>query len=205
MVELNKEQINKLRRGEICGNIATGFCGAVLVYFIICFTLAEVYSLFPLQLSTLIAAPVLMVAGIAVAAYCNLKFGNAIDKIIKDYVRDVFVENAALMHPERDSLTFYFSFDKTSATVRVNNYKEKIYFDFSAFGKLSAMRSANVSTAITDRLTVSFCRLFERGVKFKDVSYTVVAGLRRKQGKIIYIIKNGGPDKRALKTYLKNK
>ena len=205
MVELNAERIKKLRRGEIIGSIATGFCGVVLIYFIIGFTIAEVYSIFPLLLSTLIVAPVLIVAGIAVSAFCNMKFGNETDRMIKDYVRDVLVENAALMHPERDSLTFYFAFDKTSATVRVNNFKEKIHFDFSAFGKLSPMRAATVSSAITQRLTVTFCRLYERGAKLKDVAYTVTEGVRRNKGKLIFIIKNGEPDKKAQKTYLKNR
>lgn len=205
MVELNREKIKKLRRGEIFGIIATAFCGVVLAYFIIGFTIAEVYGIFPLFLSTVIVSAVLMIASIAASAYCNFKFGNGIDKIIKDYVRDVFVENAAAMHPERDSLTFYLAFDKTSVSVRVNNYKEKIYFDFSAFGRLSALRSASVSTAITERLNVTFCRLYERGASFKEVSYTVTAGLRRKQGKLIFIIKNGVPDKKAQKTYLKNR
>lgn len=204
MVQVNSEKIKKLNRGELIGAIATIFCGVALVYFIIGFSVAVALNLPALKLSTLIAAPVLTAAGAGVAAFCNIKYGGELDKLLKDYIREIFIENAAAMHPERDSLTFYILVEKNTAEITVNGYKEKIVFDFSPFGKLTAMRRSFVATAIVDKLSQTFVKLtVERGAKYKTVGYTATAG--RKKGKQVYIIANGEPDKRALKNYLKNR
>lgn len=204
MAQLNGEQIKKLQRGELVGTIATALCGAALAYFIIGFSVAVAYNLYALKLSTVIAAPVLMAACAAVAAYCNLKFGKQLDAIIENYVKDVFIENAAAMHPERNSLTFYCIVRDTDAEIKVNDFKEKIVFDFSTFKKLSLSKKSQVASAITGRLSTTFCRLVtERGFSFDTVSY--VARTQKKSGKEVFIIKNGAPDKKALKYYYKHR
>lgn len=203
MAELNAEKLKRLTRGEFAGNVALAVCGAVFVLFIIGFSVGRAYGLAELSLVSLIAAPVLMIAAAAVSAYCNIKFGGETDRLIKQYILDVFVENAALMHPERNSLIFNISIDSTRAVIKVNGYNEKIAFDFSAFGKLSAMRKLAVITAIENRLCVTFCRLSERGAIYSSVSYTENAD--KKKSKVVYIIENGAPDKKAMKIYRKNK
>jgi len=203
MPNLNTEEIKKLKTGELLGLIALIGCGVALIAFIVMFTVATVRADEGLRLAALISFPCAMAAFSLVAAICNLKYGRAIDRIIKNYVRDVFIENAALMHPERDSLTYYVSFEGCEFYVKANNFKERIVFDFSAFKKLSAVRRAGIFTAIVERLGATFCRLFERGGKFKSVSYCVFKG--GKQGKSVNIIENGAPDKKAYKNYLKTK
>lgn len=204
MVEVNLQRIKKLKRGELAGTVATVFCGVALVYFIIGFSVGTALDIPALRLSTLIAAPLLMAAGAVVAAFCNVKFGGALDKLLKDYVREVFIENAALMHPERDSLTFYILAENSFAEIKVNSYKEKIIFDFSPFGRLSAMRRSFIANAVVDKLSQTFVKLtVERGAKYKSVGYVATSG--RKKGKQIFIIVNGEPEKRALKNYLKSR
>ena len=138
-----------------------------------------------------------------IAAICNLKYGKALERIIKNYVQDVFIENAALMHPEKDSLTYYISNDKQRFFVKANNFKELITFDFSAFGRLSLSRKVETSNAIIERLGATFCRLMERGGKYKTVSYCSIKD--GKQSKTVNIIENGTPDKKAYRNYLKTK
>ena len=204
MANLNGD-IKKWKRGELCGTIATIFCGIVLIYFAICFPLASVKELEGLQLVTEITAPILIAAGAGIAAFCNLKYGKLLERAIRQYVLDVFVENAAAMHPERNSLSFYISVQDSDIELTVNGYKEKIVFDFSAFGKLSLTRKAAVLTEIENRLCITFCRLYERGSDYSEVSYSEREGTRRKSGKPVNIILNGVPDKKAFKNYLKNK
>ena len=204
MAQLNVQRIKKLKLGELIGTIATVFCGASIVYFIIGFSVGTALNIPALRLSTLIAAPLLMTAGAGGAAFCNIKFGGGLDKLLKDYIRDVFIENAALMHPERDSLTFYMLAESNSAEIRVNSYKEKIIFDFLPFGRLSAMRRSFIAAEIVDRLSRTFVKLtVERGAKYKSVAYVAASG--RKKGRQINIIVNGEPEKRALKNYLKSR
>ena len=200
MPNLNTEEIKKLKKGELWGLIALSFAGISCVAAIVFFALAiarpddgfRIYG-------SILCAPLSIFA--AVAAVCNLKYGRAIDTIIKNYVRDVFIENAALMHPERDSLTYYISNDGWEFSIKANNFKERIIFDFSAFGKLSAIRKSSVTTTIIERLEWSYCRLYERGGTYKTVSYAVIKS--GKQGKTFNIIENGTPDKKAYKDYKK--
>lgn len=205
MAALNAEKIKKLVRGERVGNIALVCCALILVGFVTCFTLAETLDLAVLRLCNFIAAPILMVAAVSVAAYYNLRFGSEIDRLIRAYVVDVFVENAALVHPDRDSLTFYITIEDDRIEVKVNNYKDIILFDFSAFGKLSALRKLTASSAVEARLSDTFCRLVtERGAKYSSVEY-VERSKQKKSKKAVPVITDGQPDKAALKAYYKNR
>ena len=200
-----KGDIKKWKRGEFFGTCATVFCGIVLIYFAVCFTVARITEIKALELVAVISAPILLAAGVAVAAFCGLKYGGALDKAVKNYVLDVCVENAALMHPERNSLSFYVGMEENIIDIQVNGYKEKLVFDFTDYGKLSLTRKVNILTEIENRLCVTFCRLYDRGANYTEVGYAERAGTRRKSGKTIYIIKDGKPDEKAYKQYLKNK
>lgn len=202
MEELNAEKIRKLKRGEAVGTAATIVCGVISAAFVVCFTIAQVKDIYLLRMISVILLPILLVAAIGVAAYCNLTFGRQLGAIIKNHVKNVLIENAALMHPDRNVLSFGISMEGSVAEIKVNNFKETITFDFSAFGKLSASRKSAVTEAIAERLNVTFCRLYDREVHYNSVSYFRVNG-NKKSGKLIYIIKDGQPDKRAYKTYLK--
>ena len=201
MANLNDEEIKKLKAREKIGVIALAGCAVVCACFIAVYIFASIKDLPDLKLAYLIWAPIALAILAGVAAFCNLKYGRAIDRIIKTYIQEIFIENAALMHPERDSLTYYVSNDGNEFYVKANNFKEVITFDFSAFGKLSLARKATITTAIVERLGATFCRLMERGGKYKNVSYCAVKD--GKQNKIIYIIENGTPDKKIYKNYLK--
>lgn len=195
----------KLKRGERVGTAALYVCVAAVVFFIICYTVGRVKDLHALELCALILSPVLLALAAGVAAYCNLKFGGAIDKAVKAYVKDVFVENAPSLRPERSSLSFYISFDGDEVGIKVNNFKEIIIFDFSPLNKISGMRKLSILTEIENMLLVSFLKLYERGSKFEDVSWTESEGTRRKSKKRTYIINGGEPDKKSYRQYLKIK
>ena len=201
MAKLN-DNVKKLKHGELAGTVAIAFCLLVIIYFAVCFTIARVQDIKALQLATLITSPILLVAGAGVAAFCNLKYGRALDKAIAEYVRQTFIENAPLMHPERNSLTFYISLEGSEAQIQINGYNEKITFDFSPLGKLSPARRLSILTAIENRLVITFCRLYERGASYTDVSFTERTG--RKSGKVNRVISAGEPDKKAFKLYLKS-
>lgn len=203
MEELNAEKIKKLKRGESVGTAAIIVCGVITAAFIVCFTIAEVKNISLLLIISETLLPALLVAAVVVAAYCNLRFGRALERVVKNHVKNVLVENAALMHPERNVLSFGVSVNQTFAEIKVNNYKETIKFDFSAFGKLSATKKSAVAEAIAERLNITFCRLYERGVGYNSVSY-FLANENKNKSKVSYIIENGQPDKRAYKTYLKS-
>ena len=203
MTNLNEQEIKKLKTGELTGIIAVIGCAAVCACFIAVYTFASVKNLQNLKLAFLIWSPIALVILAGVAAFFNLKYGKAMDRLIKDYVRDIFVENAALMHPERSELTYNVDFEGTTAYVKANNFKERITFDFSAFKKLSATRRANITVSIIERLETTFCRLAERGGKYTSVSYII--NKNGSSGKPAYIIENGAPDKKAYKNYLKNR
>lgn len=202
-MSLEREKIKKLVRGETVGNIATAFCAAALIYFAACYSVGVSMQISALKTAALISGPALLLCGIAVAAFCNIKYGGELERTLKEYVRSVLLENAALLHPERDSLTFYVCVGENSAELKVNNFKEKVNFDFSAFKKLSAMRKSAVSAQICERLTVTFVKLAaERGAEYKSVFYVARTGA--KDGKPVPVIENGKPEKRAYKIYLKN-
>lgn len=204
MAKLNGD-IENWKKGELCGTVATVFCGIVVAFFVAAFTAASVLNLETLKLVTLILSPVLLIIGIALSAFCNIRFGGANEKAIKNYILDVCIENAALMHPERKSLSFYFAIEGTDTVISVNDYKERIIFDFSEFKKLSFVRKAFILEELKSRLIVTFCRLYERGSNYTDVSFAEREDTRRKTVKKIFIIKDGVPDKKAFKAYLKNK
>ena len=201
MPNLNTEEIKKLKKGELGGVISAVFGGIACVALIVLFSIAIARSDSDLRFITVsICIPVISVCSIIIAI-CNHKYGQPLDRITKNYVQEVFIENAALMHPERDSITYYISNEGNRFFVKTNNFKEVITFDFSAFGKLSLTRKATITTAIVNRLGATFCRLMERGGKYKNVSYCAVKD--GKQGKTINIIENGTPDKKIYKNYLK--
>lgn len=211
MTQLDGQKIKKLKKGEIIGTVATVFCGVAFVYFVVLFALSwvlkeDLYGLSEL-LSTIMwsTAPALIAIGIGVAAFCNIKFGREIERQISKYVVQVFVENATLMHPEKDSLFFRINMCKNSVEITVNTHKEKIIFDFSAFKRLSATRQITVFKIISDTLATTFCRLFERGYSFKSVEYRQTVDSKNKTGKLIKIISDGAPDKKIMKNYYKNK
>ena len=205
MAQFDSEKIKKYKKGELWGNIALIFCAAVLVYFIVVFTLSWVQNNAVLQTVVWVTAAPLMVIGVSVAAYCNLKFGNGITEMIKKYVTEVFIENASAMHPDKSSLSFFIEISDTCVIISVNGFKEKIIFDFSVFGRFTLARKSAAVTIISDKLTATFCKLYERGTTYKSVDYREKAGTSRKSGKTVPIIVNGVPDKRAMKSYIKNR
>lgn len=203
MDELNAEKIKKLKRGEAVGTAATIVCGAVTAAFIVCFSIAQTKDIYILRIISITLLPALLLLAIGVSAYCNLKFGKELNTIIKNRVKAVLIENAPLMHPDKNVLSFGISVGKHSAEIKVGNFKESIKFDFSAFGKLSPMEKSTVAEAISERLNITFCRMYDRGVHYSSVSY-YRANAAKKNGKEIYIIENGQPNKRAYKTYQKS-
>ncbi len=205
MAQLDSSQIKKLRRGELCGNIAVLFCAAVLIYFAVLFSVSWIKDDKLMQTVVFSTAPPLAVLGTAIAAFCNIKFGRKIDSIVDMYIRDTFVENAALMHPERNSLSFYVNLDDKKVEITVNDYKEKIIFDFSPFGRIGPFRKASILSAVDARLIMTFMRLWERGSEYKYVAYRERDGLRRKSGKLITLIADGKPQKAAVKYYMQHK
>ncbi|MDE6001713.1 MAG: hypothetical protein K2G96_05300 [Clostridia bacterium] len=191
--------LKKWKRGELCGNIALYVCAAALVYFIAGFAVGRSQNIYALELATEISAPIILTAAAFTAAFCSIFYGGAIDKAVKKYVLQTFVENAELMHPERNSLSFYLSCEDSIIYLQVNGYKEKIAFDFSPLEKLSLMRKVSALSEIENRLCATFCRLYERGASYKEISYAERAGTRRKSGKTVYVIKDGEPDVKAFK------
>ncbi|MCH5148768.1 MAG: hypothetical protein J1G05_05345 [Clostridiales bacterium] len=202
MDELNAEKIKKLKRGEAVGTAATVVCCVISAAFIVCFAIAQTKDIYILRMISIILLPILLLLAIGVSAYCNLKFGKEINSIIKSRVKAVLIENASLMHPDRSVLSFGISVGENDAEIKVGNFKESIKFDFSAFGKLSPMKKSAVAEAIAERLNITFCRMHERGVHYNSVSY-FRANTDKKNGKVIYIIENGLPDKRAYRNYKK--
>ena len=202
MEELNAEKIKKLKRGEAVGVEATVVCGVVLVAFIVCFAVAQTKDIFMLRMISLILFPVLLLLAIGVAAYCNLKFGRELTAIIKNRVKTVLIENAPLMHPDRNTLSFGISVGSDGAEIKVCNFKESIKFDFSDFNKLSPANKSAVTEAIAERLNNTFCRMYDRGIHYSSVSY-YRANENKKPGKAVAIIENGQPDKRAYRAYKK--
>ncbi len=200
MANLNTEEIKKLKKGELCGLIALICAGISCVALIVLFAIAIAKADNDLRVYASLTCLPVGVFSLA-AAICNLKFGKTLDRLIKNYVQEVFIENAALMHPEKDGLTYYISYDGSEFFVKANNFKEQVVFDFSSFGKLSAAKKSNIFNAIVERLEATFCKLAERGGKYKSVAYCAIKG--GKQSKAVSIIENGTPDKKTYKNYLK--
>ena len=203
MVILDETKIKRARRGELIGLICLAAAAAGVVFFAVCYPIARVQELSSLLLLTYILSPTLIALGAAGAAACNIKFGGSADRLIGQYVLDICLKNPKALHPERDSLTFFIELDGCVFSMHANGYKDGLTFDFSAFKRLSLARRAAISTEILNRLTITFCRLYERGAKYRDVNCTVKHGT--KKSKTVPIIEGGVPDKKSFKTYLKNK
>ena len=196
---LDTEKIKKLKAGERAGYVFAGVCAAALVFFIAGFITANALNLEAFKIAVLASAPAVTALSAAASAFFNLKYGGALEREISAFVRGVLVENAALLHPERDSLTFTVSFEGQTATVKVNGYKEKISFDFSALGKFGGIRRSSLTSVITSQLGAAFCRLAERGAVYKSVQCAVVGK------KPVTVIESGAPDKKIYREYLKSK
>lgn len=203
MADLDRDKIKKLKRGEAVGYVFAAVCIAAVIYFIVCFSIAQVKDLYSLRLAVLISAPIILLLGASVSAYCNLVYGRELDRQISKYIREVFIENAAAMHPERNSLTFHFLFEDSTLEMKTNGYTEKVIFDFSPFGKLSALKISSITSECINRLTTTFCRLFDRGAGYIEVGY--VFDRNGKKGKECKIISGGIPDGKAYKDYIKTK
>lgn len=200
MAQLDETKIRRLVFFERTGYIATAFCGIVSVAFAVLFAISQTLGLATLRIISLTVLPALLVIGIAAAAYLHLKFGGAIKREIDGYVQSVFIENAALLHPEKSELSFGVGNTGSELFVKVNNYKELIKFDFSAFGKLTFVHKSAAYNAVADRISTTFCKLYERGAKYSSVSYYLAESGKKKQ---IFVIEGGEPNKRAFRQYLK--
>ena len=203
MVTLDEKKISAIKRGELMGLVCIAVAVAAVIFFAVSYPVARVKDLHTLLLLSYILSPTLIALGAAGAAYCNIKFGGAGDKLIRQYIVDVCLEKPQSMHPERDSLTFYIALEGSKFSMHANGYNENIIFDFSAFKRLWPARRAAIATEICNRLVSTFCRLYERGAKYKDVNYTLQYG--KKKSKVVPIITDGLPDKKSFKIYLKSK
>lgn len=203
MVSLDEEKIAYVKRGELYGILFIAVACIGIVFFAVCYPISRVFDMRVLLILSYVVSPILIAIGSAGSAACNLKYGALADKMIRKYIIDTCIENPQAMHPERDSLTFYITLEECKFEMRANGYKESITFDFSAFKKLSVMRKGAIATEIGNRLTISFCRLYERGAKYKSVNYKIENG--SKKNKLVPIITDGVPDKKSFKIYLKNK
>jgi hypothetical protein len=170
----------------------------------VCFAIARVNENKLLEYIALSVPTFLMVVCIVISAYCNVAFSGKIDKLVAQYVTDTCIKNVYRFHPERDSLTFTIGVDDISAYIQVNGYKEKILFEFGAFKKLSLSRKIQIITEIENKLSDTFCTLYERGSDYVNVNFVETAGTRKKS-KAVDIIKDGKVDIKTYKAYLKRK
>ena len=203
MVNLDEEKIRYIKRGQIFSLLCLAVALAGIIFFAVCYPVARTSDMKALLIASYAVSPALIVLGAAGGAVCYIKYTVYEEKMIRKYIIETCVENPQAMHPERDSLTFYISLDGCKFDMRANGYKDGLTFDFSAYKKLSFARKAAIATEIGNRLTVSFCRLYERGAKYKDVNYKIESG--SKKNKLVPIIAGGEPDKKSFKVYLKNK
>ena len=202
VVNLDEKKIARIKLGELLGYFCLAVAAAGIICFIVCYPIAEVKNLPALLTVSYTVPPILIALGAAGGALCNIKFGGDADRLISKYILDICLENPGAMHPERDSLTFYISFEGCTFSMHANGYKESLIFDFSAFKRLSLTRRAAIANEIGNRLISTFCKLYERGANYKEVNFTV-EGTKKK--KFVPIIVNGVPDKKSFKIYLKNK
>ncbi len=204
MAKIDAEQYLKLKKGETAGLISTAVCAAAVIYFAVVFSIGWVRQNALLQTLAWAIAPAAAAISVAFAAFCNIKFGRKTEKLVKNYVRDVLIENAAAMHPEKESISFLITVREREIGLKANNHKDEIIFDLSELGKISSARKLNMVSAIEETLVATFIRLYERGSVYKSVDYGE-RSLKGKRGKTVYIIKDGKPETAAYKRYLKNK
>lgn len=203
MVVLDEDKVKKVKLGDLIGYICLAVAAAGAIFFAVCYPIARVQNLNSLLNVTYIFAPVLIIIGATGAAICNIKFGGENDRLIHKYVLDVCLENPEVMHPERDSLTFFIELEDCKFVMRTNGYNEGLTFDFSAFKRLGPMRKSEIATEICNRLIISFCRLYKHGSQYREVNYVLKTS--GKEGKNVPIIVDGKPDPKAYKIYLKTK
>ena len=201
MYSFDKSAVAAIKRVDRISALCLALASAGLLFFAVCYPVARVYELRALLVCAYAGAPLLVAAGAAGAAICNFKSG--FEKLMRRYVLDVCLENARALHPERNSLTFYITLGDCAFELRANDFKDALLFDFSAFERLSPIRKGAIATEIGNRLTITFCRLYERGASYADVSYAMRTD--KKTSKIVPLIVNGAPDKIAFKIYLKHK
>ena len=202
MVVLDEDKVKRVKLGDLIGCICLAVAAAGVLFFAVCYPIAKAQSLDVLLNLSYILAPVLIILGATGAAICNLKFGAENDRLIHKYVLDICLEKPEVMHPERDSLTFYIELEDCKFLMHTNGYNDGLTFDFSAFKKLGPMRKSEIATEICNRLVISFCRLYKHGSQYRDVSYVLKNGSKEKS---VPIIVNGEPDPKAYKIYLKTK
>lgn len=200
---MDAKKLKKLKFGERVGVAATIACFVVTAAFIALFSVALATKNDTLKILSVTLLPALLLISVAVSAVCNLKFTAKKEEIIGSYVRDVLIQNAAALHPERDSLTFYILVSSDRAELKANGYKEKVIFDLSPLGKLTAAGKSGVATILSRTLANTFCRLYERGASYKSVEYVLMS--ENKQRKPVPVIVGGAPDKKSYKEYLKGK
>ncbi len=201
---MNEDEIKKFKKllvGERAGIALNAFCGTLLILSIILFSVGAATNNADLKIAALSVCPVTMALAIGSSAYCYFTFGRAKDRFLKEMVRDIFIENAASLRPDRSSLTYYVTIENNKAYIKTNDYKECVTFDFTPLGK-NAVSRPEITALITHTLTVTFCRLYDRGAKYTDVNYRIV--LKEKTKKPVTLIADGKPDKTAYKYYLKN-
>lgn len=203
MVNLDGQKIAKIKRGEIIQLISLCVAAAGVIFFTVTYVLARVQQSDALKTVSFAVSPILIAVGSLIAAVFNLKYGRLSEKLIRQYILDTCLEHPEAMHPEKDSLTFYISVDGCIFSMTANGYKDGLTFDFSKYKWLSKMHKSAIVYEIGLRLTVSFCRLFERGAKYKNVNYTI--DRKSKKQKLVPIITDGIPDRKSFKIYLKNK
>lgn len=201
---MNEEEIKKFKKlltGQRAGIALNAFCGTVLILSVILFSVGAATDNADLKIAALSVCPVTMALAIGSSTYCYFTFGRAKDRFLKEKVRDIFIENAAALRPDRSSLTYYVTVENNKAYIKTNDYKERVTFDFTPLGKNAVSRS-EIAALLTHTLTVTFCRLYDRGAKYTDVNYRIV--LREKTKNPVTLIADGKPDKTAYKYYLKN-
>lgn len=202
MSTLDKKSIKSIKIGELFGYLFLAVAAAGMIIFAVCYTIAKVKNLPTLLTISYILGPVICSIGTLTAAILNLKYGKMADRLIKKYILDICLENPKAMHPERDSLTFYIELEGCTFLMHANGYKENLVFDFSPFKRLTPSRKSAIATEISNRIIITFCKLYERGAAYKDISYVFKKG---STDKAVPIIVNGEPDKKSFKIYLKNK
>lgn len=205
MADIDARKIKILRRGEIAGTAFTILSGLAVVYFAAMFIVGTARNDAALENLALYSGLPALAVFAAISAVCYLKFGVAMDREIVKYTLSVMIENAARLHPERSNLSFTVQTKGAVVEVAANKYNDKLVIDFTPFGKAGPARRAAYSDAVTDRITYTFLRLYDKGGDYKSVDFRIVSPDGRKYGKTVPVITDGKPDKNAYKDYLKNR